>query len=111
MANSRTMARNGDRFRGDLLRSVRKAHKLSQSQLAGRIGSHVTSISDWERGDNAPSGRHVAGLCRELGITAEQLYGDEDEEDEAVYAKLVDDLRRVARAEAERVVAEHEVAS
>lgn len=99
------------RFRGDLLRSVRKARKLSQSQLGSRISAHVTSISDWETGKNAPSGRHVAGLCRELGITAEQLYGDEDEEESDMYAQLVSDLRRIARVEAESVVAEHEAAA
>jgi transcriptional regulator with XRE-family HTH domain len=51
------------RVDGGKIREARKAAGLSQSQLATRIGAHVTSISDWERGDNEPSARHLAGLA------------------------------------------------
>lgn len=73
-------------FDGSRLRAARKQKGLSQSKLAARIGAHVTSVSDWERGDNAPSGRHIASLSRELGVTAEELYGcgDDDEEESSV---------------------------
>lgn len=67
-------------FKGDVLRAGRKAKGLSQTQLGNLIGAHVTSISDWERGDNAPSGRHVASLSRELEIPAEKFYDEDDEE-------------------------------
>lgn len=85
------------RFRGDRLRTARKGRGLSQSTLATRIGAHFTSVSDWERGANAPSGRHVAGICRELGIAAEQLYEDDDEEEPLMVA-LTRQLARVADA-------------
>lgn len=68
------------RFRGERLRELRAAAKYSQSVLAGKIGAHVTSISDWERGDNAPSGRHVASLASVFDVTAESFYGDDEEE-------------------------------
>lgn len=67
-------------FDGARLREARKARGLSQSQLGSLIGAHVTSISDWERGANAPSGRHIASISRELGVSVEELYGDDDEE-------------------------------
>lgn len=70
-------------FDGALLRKARQAKNLSQSQLAARISAHVTSISDWERGANEPSGRHVASLSRELGVDAAEFYGDDDDEESA----------------------------
>lgn len=80
-------------FRGDRLRALRKAAALSQGQLGARIGAHTTSVSDWERGDNAPSGRHVASLSRELGVSAEHFYGDDADEEDHVAR-----LRRVRAA-------------
>lgn len=68
------------RFRGKKLRQLRTARALSQSQLAAKVGAHVTSISDWERGDNAPRGHYVVSLAETLGVTADAFYGDDDEE-------------------------------
>lgn len=93
------------RFNRRRLREARKARDLSQSQLAGRIGAHFTSISDWETGKNAPSGRHVASLCRELGITAEQLYDEEEEEESPDPAT---DLQRAIDRYVDRKIAARE---
>lgn len=78
------------RFRGEVLRELRRARGDSQTTLGQRIGAHVTSISDWERGDNAPSSRHIASLARELGVPIEHFYADDDEE--AVQVGGGDDL-------------------
>lgn len=81
------------RFDGAKLREIRQAKepKLSQSQLGHRIGAHVTSISDWERGANSPSSRHIAGLARELGVPADSFFtsgGDDDDEEDDLVAAL-----------------------
>jgi transcriptional regulator with XRE-family HTH domain len=89
-------------FRGRLLRDARKARKLSQTQLGAKIGAHVTSISDWERGANAPSGRHVAALSRELGVSAEHFYESDDDEESDMVADLVKAIRAVVRDELAR---------
>lgn len=81
-------------FRGDVLRSLRSERKWSQSQLAGRINAHVTSISDWERGANEPSGRHVASLTREFGVTVDAFYRNAVAEDDEEAALPVEDLAR-----------------
>lgn len=98
------MAMQTRAFKGSVLRAARKARGLSQSQLGSRIGAHVTSISDWERGDNAPSGRHVASLSSELGVPVEMFYADDDEE-AASMEPLARDLASALRAEVERLVA------
>lgn len=93
------------RFRGDYLRDARKARGWSQSRLAFRIGAHVTSVSDWERGDNAPSGRHVAGLARELGVPAERFYGDSDDDEEAAQMPLSRDEYAIYGEMTARIIA------
>lgn len=85
-------------FRGDRLRVLRKARGFSQTELGSRIAAHVTSISDWERGANEPSGRHVASLSRELGVAAEHFYADDEDEEDAV-ADLLKSIRALVRAE------------
>lgn len=92
------MALTGTRkFRGEFLRELRTTREWSQSDLGRRLGAHVTSISDWERGDNQPSGRHVAGLAREFGVAVEKFYGDADDEEDRV--------ARVRRVRAELILA------
>lgn len=48
---------------GSRIRQARRQAGLSQSQLAARIGAHVTSVSDWERGVNEPSVRHMTSIA------------------------------------------------
>ena len=78
---------------GAQIKQARTRAHLSQSQLAMVIGAHVTSISDWERGRNAPSARHLIGIARATGTTIDDFSTDEDEE-----AELAADLARVVRA-------------
>lgn len=70
------------RFRKDRVRRARREAGLSQSQLAARIGAHTTSISDWERGRNEPSARHIVGIARETGKKVEFFFSDDDEEED-----------------------------
>lgn len=63
MANSPTVAT----VLGSRIRQARRAAGLSQSQLAEKIGAHVTSISDWERGANAPTMRHLTSVAEATG--------------------------------------------
>lgn len=95
------------KFRADVLREARRRKGFSQTKLAATIGAHFTSISDWECGRNAPGGRHTASLCRVLEISAEQLYGEDEEDEPDLYGDLVDQFRRIARHEAERAIHDH----
>lgn len=80
------MATASRAFNGKRLRALRTEKGWSQGELGRRIGAHTTSVSDWERGDNAPSGRHVAGLAREFGIEAEHFYDSDDDSEAALSA-------------------------
>lgn len=68
MAMSTTMGQRLTGFDPAKLKEARKAAGLSQGVLAARIGAHFTSISDWERGVNQPSARHLASLSDALRV-------------------------------------------
>lgn len=75
----------GREFSGAKMRARRLAikdasagKKGSQSWLAYMIGAHVTSISDWERGANAPSPRHLDALAQALGCEMDELFETEE---------------------------------
>jgi transcriptional regulator with XRE-family HTH domain len=88
---------------GARIRQARKKAKLSQSQLAAKIGAHVTSVSDWERGQNAPSARHLLSIAQVTGTKIEHFTGeDEDEEDEDSVTDLSKAITALVRAELRR---------
>ncbi|HEY9877255.1 MAG TPA: helix-turn-helix transcriptional regulator [Leptolyngbyaceae cyanobacterium] len=60
------------------LKRLREAAGLSQQELAMRIGVGVTTISRWERGASPAmlSVPQMKALCRELGMTIEELPDD-----------------------------------
>lgn len=67
---------------GDLLRATRKRQKLSQRQLAQRVGVHFNTLWAWERGDYLPAAR---GLVLEL---ANQLHLSDAETRQLLEASL-----------------------
>jgi transcriptional regulator with XRE-family HTH domain len=54
---------------GSRIRQARRQAELSQSQLASKVGAHVTSVSDWERGVNRPRIETLAAIAEETGKT------------------------------------------
>jgi transcriptional regulator with XRE-family HTH domain len=83
---------------GTRIRQARKSAGLSQSQLASKIGAHVTSVSDWERGRNAPSARHLLSIAQATGKSIEHFDGEDDGEESDIAATLAAFVRQHARA-------------
>lgn len=67
----------------EALKQRTRGRQGSQAWLAAQIGAHVTSISDWERGMNQPSPRHLKALAAVLGVPMESLYADSDDDEES----------------------------
>lgn len=55
------------------LREARRQSKLSQEQLADKVGRSVDGISNIERGVNLPSLDILIDICRALSISAAEL--------------------------------------
>lgn len=49
---------------GDNLKAIRKHHKISQEQLAERVGVSRQSVSKWETGEAYPEMHNILQLCK-----------------------------------------------
>src|SRR5262245_21018510 len=58
---------------GARLRELRGAARLTQQQLASRLGVSKAAVSAWERGLSRPGRAAAAALARALGVAPEAL--------------------------------------
>ena len=65
---------------GNALQRLRKAHDLSQEELAFRVGIHRTYISQLERGLKSPSLRTISKICDELKLSLSQFMQEVEKE-------------------------------
>ena len=59
------------------IKQARKDAKISQTELANRIGVTHAAISYWENGVNIPNVKDCWLLALELGISIDELVGKE----------------------------------
>ena len=64
---------------GDNIRKLRIENKLTQEQLAKKIGKTKNVISNWERGDNRPDADTIELICGILGVSPNELLSWEKE--------------------------------
>lgn len=60
---------------GRRLRAYRKLKRLTQAQLAQRLGVSVSIVGTLERGTRTPSIQLLAQLLRVLNVTEQELLG------------------------------------
>ena len=60
------------------MKEARIAAGLSQNALAWRLGVTRQTINAIENGDYNPTIRLCVGICRELGVTLNDLFWTED---------------------------------
>ena len=59
----------------------RKNKRLSQEQLAKKIGVHQTAVSQWEKGTTQPCASRIPKLLKALDCKIEDIYREEERED------------------------------
>ena len=60
----------------NMVRKWRRWLELSQAELADRAGVSRQTIANIERGNYSPSVHLALDICRELGKTVEEVFGD-----------------------------------
>lgn len=60
-------------MKSDRIRDARKNKNLTQQRLGDLVGVSKTTVSQWEKGDYAPSGQNLYNLAKALGVSAEWL--------------------------------------
>ena len=68
---------------GEIVRDLRNKRKLSQAQLAKKIGVNSSTIALYETGERFPSLSALIALSRALGVSTDYLLGVS--KDEAVF--------------------------
>lgn len=60
-------------FSGARMRETRISRKLTQEQLANKLGTRTTNISKWENDKSSPNGVNMVMLLRALGCELEEV--------------------------------------
>lgn len=60
---------------GENIKKYRLKSKLTQEELASRLGKSKNVISNWERGDNKPDADIIEEICLIFNISPNQIYG------------------------------------
>jgi len=63
----------------NMVRKYRRWHELSQGELAEKVGVSRQTIANIERGNYSPSVHLALSICRVLGHTVEEIFGEEQE--------------------------------
>jgi transcriptional regulator with XRE-family HTH domain len=60
---------------GMKIRSARRGARITQADLAMRVGVHPLTVMKWEQGRDTPRVAHLHALCTTLDIDANRLIG------------------------------------
>ena len=75
---------------GSRLITIRKEHKISQSELAQKAGIHSNVLGRYEREEATPSVEMAAKIADVLGVSLDYLVGKTDIElDQSILDKVV----------------------
>ena len=77
---------------GKFIAKCRKDKKMTQSDLAEKLGVTDKSIGNWENGRNMPDLSLFKPLCNELGITINELLSGEKLKKEEYQGKLEENI-------------------
>lgn len=83
---------------GLLIREARRHAGLSQSELAGRLGTTQSAVSDWERGRDTPRVDTLGRILASCGFEADLTFRRHDDVDRSQILGALDSTpgRRLA---------------
>jgi transcriptional regulator with XRE-family HTH domain len=86
---------------GKFISKLRKEKKLTQADLAEKMGVSINAVSKWERGLSFPDVSLYKSLCDELGISIEELIngekGNSEEAKEKAIFKTIDENNKTKK--------------
>jgi len=86
------------------LAQARKNRKVSQEELASRLGVHAPIIGRYERGEVKPSVEVAARIAQALGVSLDFLTGLTDRELDSEVIGLMDDLQGLEKDEQSHII-------
>ena len=61
------------KYFADNIKFIRKANRLTQKQMAAKLGKAPTTVAGWEQGVRTPIVRDTLEICRIFGVELEDL--------------------------------------
>lgn len=84
---------------GEVIRKYRKQARLTQEEVARRLGVTTPAVNKWENGSNQPDVLLLAPIARLLGITTDELLGFREQLTEAEVGQFIRELDACLRAQ------------
>ncbi|MDQ3986900.1 MAG: helix-turn-helix domain-containing protein [Actinomycetota bacterium] len=72
---------------GSLIRMARKRARLSQAELANRLGTHQPVVARWETGARSPDFDTVVAAIRACGLEIDTGLRETDPQEESVLSR------------------------
>ena len=81
----------------DVLKKLRKEHKLTQKQLADKLFIDQTAVSYWENGKTKPDFEKQQALADLFGVSIDYLTGRENETPQSEKKKLTKEEKDIEK--------------
>lgn len=89
---------------GDNIRNLRLQHKLTQEQLADRLGVSYQSISRWENGVTYPDIEFLPALARQFSVTTDYLLDQDDTEKKKHIRKQIQSISKLGEGDKDTII-------
>lgn len=86
---------NSEEFK-DILTRIRKERLLTQEAMAEKIGVHIQTVRDYEKGRRKPSIEKLEEIASKLGISSRELFKGESESDGTLGFPVSKLIRRIS---------------
>ena len=60
---------------GKRIKELREEIKITQKELANKVGKSTTAVASWEQGLSEPCVNDLRALCNIFGVSADYLLG------------------------------------
>ncbi len=89
---------------GENIRTLRLQHKLTQEQLADRLGVSYQSVSRWENGVTYPDIEYLPAIAQHFSVTTDYLLGQDDIEKKKKIRKEIESISRMTEADKDTII-------
>lgn len=84
---------------GEVVRTYRKSKKMTQEELAVRLGVTAPAVNKWENGNSFPDIMLLAPIARLLNISLDTLLSFQEELTESEISEIVSEVQRQLKEE------------
>ena len=89
---------------GENIRTLRLQHKLTQEQLADRLGVSYQSISRWENGVTYPDIEFLPAIAKHFSVTTDYLLGQDNVEKRRRIRKQIQSISKMGEGDKDAII-------